>query len=136
MSRALVVLALALCAACVERRLWVRTDPPGARVRINGEEVGPSPLHWRFHHYGTVLVEVELEGYRPIQKVVRLASPWYQKPGVDFFADVLWPARIHDDHHLKLRLRREKKLGDKAVARQVNALAGRAGKLREEAAGE
>lgn len=136
MARALLALLLCVAAGCVDRRLWVRTEPEGARVRINGEDMGATPLHWRFHHYGTVLVEAELDGYVPIQKVVELRSPWYQKPVIDFFADIVVPARIHDDHHVKLKLRRTKKLKPGAVNRQLKGLTERAGKLRTEARGE
>ncbi len=99
---------LLLLAGCVERRLWVRTNPPGAVVRINGDEVGRAPLSWRFDHYGTVLVEAELAGHRPVQEVFELRTPWYQRPVVDFFADVLWPGKIKDDHELALKLEPER----------------------------
>lgn len=97
-------LALLLLAGCVERRLHVRTDPPGAEVSVNGERVGRSPTTWRFTQYGDALVEVEKRGFEPARQVVPLRAPWYQKPGVDFFADVLVPARIRDEHEVELRL--------------------------------
>lgn len=98
------LLLLLSLAGCVERRLWVRTDPPGAMVRINGADVGRAPVSWRFDHYGTVLVEAELDGHEPVQQAFKLRTPWYQVPVVDFFADVLWPGKIKDDHELALRL--------------------------------
>jgi hypothetical protein len=102
--RAAPLLVLLLVAGCVERRLHVRTDPPGAEVSVNGEPIGRSPATWRFTHYGDALVEVEKPGFEPAQRVVALEAPWYQKPGVDFFSDVLVPARIRDEHEVEIRL--------------------------------
>ena len=124
---------LALATGCVERRLWVRTDPTGADVRINGREVGRSPVEWRFDHYGTVLVEAELPGHLPIQKKVKLKSPWYQKPVVDFFADVLLPATIKDNHEVELQLEQEKPLTAAQVNKEIRKLKAGARKARDEA---
>ncbi len=127
------LLALLTLAACVERRLLVRTDPPGAEVKVAGERVGRSPVRCPFDHYGKVLVEVEKPGYEPQQQVVTLRSPWYQKPGVDFIADVLVPARIHDEHEVDLRLEPLRRLTALEIERGVAETARAADRLRKEA---
>lgn len=114
---------LVLCGACVERKLWVRTEPPGADVRINGDEVGTTPVAWPFEHYGTVRVEVELAGYESVSRDVDLRSPWYEKPGVDFFADVVVPWRIQDDHEFRIALEPEGKLDVEREIRELSAAA-------------
>jgi len=124
---------LLFLAGCVERRLWVRTDPPGATVRINGDEVGNAPVSWRFDHYGTVLVEAELAGHQPVQQAFLLKTPWYQKPVVDFFADVLWPGKIKDDHELALRLEPERPLTPAEIQAGIDEVREGARKLRAEA---
>lgn len=121
-----------LC-ACVERRLFVRTDPPGATVRVNGAEVGTSPVEWRFHHYGTVLVEAELDGHEPAQEARRLKKPLCQQPVLDFFFDVLWPGTIRDDHELHLALRPLGERTEEEVRREASELEARARALREKA---
>jgi hypothetical protein len=133
--RVAVLLALVASGACVERRLLVRTEPPGAEVRVNGERVGRSPAVWRFDHYGTVLVEAELAGHAPAQAKVDLRSPWYQKPVVDFFADVVVPARVKDEHEVDLRLEPYRRLTPREVERGVAELTRAADKWRREAAG-
>lgn len=129
--RVAILLALSLLGACVERRLLIRTDPPGADVTVNGEKVGRAPVQWRFDHYGKVLVEVEKPGYRPAERVVELRSPWYEKPGVDFFADVLVPTTIRDEHQVELRLEPERRLTENEVERGVSELARAADPLRK-----
>jgi hypothetical protein len=127
------ILMLLLVAGCVERRLWVRTDPPGALVRINGDEIGRAPVSWRFDHYGTVLVEAELDGHRPVQEAFRLRTPWYQQPVLDFFADVVWPGKIKDDHELALRLEPERRLTPAEIESEIRQIRAGARELRAEA---
>ena len=136
--RRLLPLALCLlaCAACTERRLFVRTDPPGANVKVNGDAIGPSPAVWRFEHYGTVLIEVELEGYEPREKRLDLRVPWWQRPGIDFFADVLLPAKARDDHEITLRLRPTPSRTEAQLDAETAAVAARAAALRARAAEE
>jgi len=134
--RVILVALPLLLGACVERRLLVRTDPPGAEVKVNGEPVGRSPTVWRFDHYGTVLVEAELGGHEPVQQAVELRSPWYQKPIVDFFADVVVPARIRDDHEVELRLEPVRRLTPREVEREVAEVTRAADKLKKEAEAE
>jgi hypothetical protein len=131
--RLLLLLAPALLMACVERRLLVRTDPPGAEIRVNGEALGRAPAVWRFDHYGKVLVEAELPGHARMQKTVELRSPWYQKPVIDFFADVLVPARIRDEHEVDLRLAPLPPLTPEAIDREVAELTRTADKWKREA---
>ncbi|MHC4134291.1 MAG: PEGA domain-containing protein [Planctomycetota bacterium] len=127
------LLLLFFLAGCVERRLWVRTDPPGAVVRINGADVGRAPVSWRFDHYGTVLVEAELAGHRPAQQAFELRTPWYQRPVVDFFADVVWPGKIKDDHELALRLEPERPLTPAEIEAGIREVRAGAAKLHAEA---
>lgn len=133
MRAALLVALVPALGACVERRLLVRTDPPGAEVKVNGDVVGRAPTVWRFDHYGTVLVEAELAGHEPVQREVKLSSPWYQKPVIDFFADVVVPARIRDEHEIELRLEPSRRLSPREVEQEVADVARAADKLRKEA---
>ena len=41
-------LGIAALSGCVERRYTIRTEPPGATVIVNGEEIGPSPTSKSF----------------------------------------------------------------------------------------
>jgi len=132
--RASVWVVVFCCAVgCTERRLWVRTEPPGAQVRVNGNDVGASPVAWRFDHYGTVLVEAELPGHVPVQRKVRLSPPWWQQPGADFFADVVVPAKLRDDHEVSFTLAPVREPTPEQLDREVRRLAARARKLRTEA---
>jgi hypothetical protein len=132
-ARVACALLLLFGAGCVERRLFIRSDPPGATVRVNGEEIGVTPATWRFDKYGRVLVEVELSGHRPDSKVVDLDVPWFEYPVIDFFSDVLAPARIRDDHEVSLRLEPWGEPTEEEIVRRMEALAQSAERARSEA---
>ncbi len=94
--------SLIVLPGCVERSLSIRTSPPGAKVFIDGIDVGKSPVTISFDHYGTRDVMVRMEenekrGERslaPQRRQVRLSPPWYQRFPIDFVFDVLWPGKI------------------------------------------
>lgn len=100
---ALAVALLSASSACVERRLIVRTDPPGAAVYVDGSLVGRSDpeegsLEVPFVHYGTRRVVVRAAGRYPERRDVELAPPWYQYFPLGFFSELLWPGTLVDRH--------------------------------------
>jgi hypothetical protein len=97
---------------CVERRLYLRSDPPGADVYIDGELVGQTrredhpdgPLFVNFIYYGTREYTVRKVGYATASGEIRLETPWYEYPPVDFFAEVLAPWPIINEHRIDVKL--------------------------------
>jgi hypothetical protein len=102
MSRAArVVLSVALAAlaptslgGCVERTLLVASDPPGARVWINGAPRGTTPATIPYVHDGRFEVRLEKVGYRSVAAEVTTCTRLDAVPGPDFVAENLWPGRI------------------------------------------
>jgi len=100
MSRYPVVLLIVLfLCGCVERRLTVRSDPPGALIYLNDEEVGRTPMTRDFLWYGTYDVQLRKEGYQTIDKPTRVWAPWWQIPPIDLLAELL-PFPVEDRHSL------------------------------------
>ncbi|MBI5863688.1 MAG: PEGA domain-containing protein [Planctomycetes bacterium] len=96
---AILVTTVAL-SGCVERTLKITTNPPGARVFVNDEEVGTSPARVAFTWYGDYDIILRKSGYETLKTHYRVSPPWFQVPGVDFFTEVLAPGTLHDDHVL------------------------------------
>src|SRR5690606_3614274 len=46
-------LLLSQSLGCVHRRMTIRSDPPGALVLLEGEEIGYTPVSVDFTYYGT-----------------------------------------------------------------------------------
>lgn len=96
--------ALASATGCVERILAVRSDPPGARVFVDGREVGTTPCDHEFSFYGTVEVTLRAPGRLSRRELATLPAPWYQVFPLDFFTDLVIPWTIRDVHELSVEL--------------------------------
>ncbi len=94
------VLALVVVGGCVERTARIETDPPGAIVTVNDEEVGVSPVEFSFTWYGDYDLIIRKPGYETLKTHHRFERPWYQWPPIDFVAEVLVPTTIRDEHVL------------------------------------
>jgi hypothetical protein len=110
-TRALCVggVAAALAGAgggCVEQELHVDTNPDGALVFMNDQEVGRTPIRRPFTWYGIYDVVLRKEGYETVRvKTPVVAPPWLWVP-FDFVLQVL-PFRFTDTHRLKYELKPE-----------------------------
>lgn len=83
---------------CVERTLTINTEPPGARVLLNDEEVGISPVRVAFLWYGDYDIVLRKDGYETLKTHHHIDAPWYQIAPIDFVSETLVPGTIHDDH--------------------------------------
>ncbi|MBU0755433.1 MAG: PEGA domain-containing protein [Planctomycetes bacterium] len=83
---------------CVERKLFIQSDPPSASVYIDGRAQGKTPVSLPFNYYGCRQVELRLRGYQVKNEQVHISPPWYQFFILDFFFDVLWPGTLEDVH--------------------------------------
>lgn len=93
-----------LLPGCVHRRLTVNSNPPGARVLLDGEEIGETPTSVDFTHYGTREVVLQKDGYETLKTLQAVPAPWYQIPVLDFFADNLLPYQLTNRHEFSYQL--------------------------------
>ena len=121
-----VVLVSCMLVGCTERQLLIRTDPPGARVSVNGKPLGVAktdePLVWRFDHYGVVLLEADFTDRDKVHLPYRLKTPWWQKTPIDFIPDVIIPWRIRDTHEVTLELPKHPDMTPEEVQRRIEHL--------------
>lgn len=90
---------------CVHRRAVIRSDPPGAQVWINDKHIGPTPCAFDFNWYGTEEITLQMDGYEVEHQLLKLKTPWYQVPPLDFVSDNLLPYRVKDQHDFYFKLR-------------------------------
>jgi len=102
----LVLMCWSLSAAtgCVRRTMTITTAPEGARVILNDEEIGTSPISKDFTWFGDYDVVIKQEGYKTLNTHHRIDAPWYQIPPIDFIAEVLVPFPIHYKHEVHFDL--------------------------------
>ena len=83
-------------AGCVRRTITITTEPPGALVFLNDQEIGRSVVTTDFLWYGDYDVTIRKQGYQTLKTNWDIKPPWYQILPFDFFAEVLWPGQLHD----------------------------------------
>ena len=109
-----------LSTGCVERVMRITTDPPGARIFVNGEERGATTarrptIEIPFLWYGNYTITIRKEGYFTQDVTYTTRAPAYQWIGPDLFAEVApWRFRdVHDVPAIQLN-NREGPPGDEA----------------------
>jgi hypothetical protein len=94
---------------CVERNLTINTEPQGALVVLNDEEIGASPVTVSFEWYGDYDVRISKEGFETLKTHRNLKAPWYDNFPFDFFA-WLNPERIVDEYEWTFELSPKKEI--------------------------
>jgi hypothetical protein len=94
---------LLLAGGCVgvRRQLRVDSQPPGALVFVNGEEVGRTPMTYDFLFYGTMDVKLRKDGYELVEDAPQVWAPWWQVPPIDLIAEAF---SVTDKHVLSYEL--------------------------------
>ena len=100
----LLLAAVALLPACVTRKLFVNSEPPGAEVILDGRSVGTTPYEETFLSYGVRRLELRLPGYGRHIQLVDLERPWWQVFPMSLVTDVFWPWELLDEHFVDVPL--------------------------------
>jgi hypothetical protein len=82
---------------CVRRRLNVRSNPEGALVYVDNQQIGTTPCSVDFTYYGTREIRLIKPGYETLTVNQPIPTPWYQVPPLDFISENLTPAKIRDN---------------------------------------
>ncbi len=90
---------------CVERRYTIRTDPPGALVYVNGEELGPSPASHSFTYYGDREIVLVADGYETERIIQPIKAPLYDNNLTDVFTENFLPFTLRDEREFTYKLR-------------------------------
>ena len=95
---------LPICDGCVERSVAITSEPSGALVTMNDQEVGRTPLKRDFTWYGAYDMQIRKDGYQTLDQTLSIKAPVWLWPPIDFFAE-LWPGHLHDDrsYHFTLK---------------------------------
>jgi hypothetical protein len=100
----ILVPSLAFLGGCVERRYTIRTDPPGALVFVNGQEIGPSPASVHYTYYAAHEIVLVADGYQTQRIIQELPAPWYDNLLTEFFTENLLPVTVHDDREFVYKM--------------------------------
>lgn len=102
------LLGLTLCTCfggCVERRMTVRTNPPGAMLYVDDYPIGETPISTNFTYYGDRKIRLVKDGYETLTLLQPISAPWYQFFPLDFVSETLVPGEIRDQRTLDFQLK-------------------------------
>jgi hypothetical protein len=102
-QRLMLAAALLLLTGCVERTIKITSEPEGALVYLNDEEVGRTPLSVPFTFYGTYDVRLEAEGFAPLWTQQEAKAPWWEAPGPDLVAEAVPHNQTEQNWHFKMQ---------------------------------
>jgi hypothetical protein len=109
-------------AGCVERKLTINTDPAGAQVFLNDEEIGVSPVTASFNWYGDYNITIRKQGCETLQTHRKLQAPWYDLFPFDFLTQVLYPGRIVDSYEWSFDLKPQKEVGREELIKSAEQI--------------
>ena len=126
-TRRLIAIAALLAAAlavggCVKKTLTIDSDPPGALVVINDDEVGRTPVTVPFMWYGSYEIILRKAGYEAKVVRQRVAAPPHQWLGVDLITECLVPFEFTDEQRFKYELTKLQRPPRAALIRRGEAL--------------
>ena len=94
---------LLLLGGCVEQTMKIDSDPPGALVYLNQQEVGRTPLTRDFKWYGDYDVTLRMEGYETLKTHQKVIAPAWNWVPLDLLAE-LWPLPVRDHREFSYKL--------------------------------
>ncbi|MCA9004234.1 MAG: PEGA domain-containing protein [Planctomycetaceae bacterium] len=101
---ALLVLLAITQSGCVHRRMTIRSIPAGALVKVDGDEIGYTPVSVDFTYYATREITLTKDGYETQTVMQKVKTPWYQVFPLDAVSDNLLPFEVTNRHEFTYQL--------------------------------
>src|SRR6187431_1684917 len=83
--------------AIVRRRLNVNSNPQGALVYVDNQQIGTTPCAVDFTYYGTREIRLIKPGFETLTVKQPIPTPWYEYPPLDFISENLVASKIRDN---------------------------------------
>ncbi|MFM7207540.1 MAG: PEGA domain-containing protein [Planctomycetaceae bacterium] len=99
-----VVIGAAVAPGCVQRRMTIRSNPPGALVYVDDYQLGATPVSHDFVYYGTRKIRLVKDGYETLTVRQPFPIPWYEYFPLDFVSENLIPWEIRDERVVDLAM--------------------------------
>lgn len=96
--------AVLVAAGCVQRRMTIRSNPPGALVYVDDYQLGTTPVSHDFVYYGTRKIRLVKDGYETLTVRQPFPVPWYEIFPLDFVTENLIPWEIRDERVVDLAM--------------------------------
>src|SRR5215510_4455907 len=90
--------------AIVRRRLNVNSNPQGALVYVDNQQIGTTPCSVDFTYYGTREIRLIKPGFETLTVNQPIPAPWYQYTPIDFVAENLIATKVRDNRTVNYNL--------------------------------
>jgi hypothetical protein len=97
-------LTAVLSCGCVQRRMTIRSNPPGALVYVDDYQLGTAPVSHDFVYYGTRKIRLVKDGFETLTVRQPFPVPWYEVFPLDFVTENLIPWEIRDERVVELAM--------------------------------
>ena len=91
-----------LSVGCVQRRITITSEPAGALVHLNDQEIGRTPVTVPFTFYGVYDVRLEKDGYAPLWTEQKAKMPPWDAPIIDLAFEMVPDGEVHLEWHYVL----------------------------------
>jgi len=98
-----VLITISVISGCVERKMTITSEPPGAVVYVSDVEIGRTPVTRTFTWYGDYDVILRMEGYETKKTHAQICPPPYEIPPFDLLSEMA-PWTYHDNRYLHFTL--------------------------------
>ena len=88
----------------MQRRMTIRSNPPGALVYVDDYQIGTTPVSTDFVYYGTRKIRLVKDGFETLTVRQPIPVPWYEVFPLDFVSENLWPWEIRDERVVDLAM--------------------------------
>ena len=102
--------------------MTVRTNPPGALVYVDDQEIGTTPVSTDFTYYGTRKIQLMKDGFETLTVKQTFSPPWYEYPVLEFFSENLWPMETRDEHLLNFQMQPQQILPSEKLLQRAEDL--------------
>jgi hypothetical protein len=115
-------LAATGCYGQVQRTITIESEPPGALVWLNDNEIGRTPITVPFTWYGTYGVRLEAAGYEALVTKAEVKAPKYEWIPIDLLYETVVPGIRHDDHSFRFALQKGEPVDATALRERAEGL--------------
>jgi len=102
MREFLIAISLLFLAGCAQRTVDITSDPSGALVYLNGEEVGRTPMRYDFTWYSDYDVILRKDGFETLKTHHKIDAPLLFLPPLDLIGELVG-ARDHRYWHFTMQ---------------------------------
>lgn len=122
----LALAALTSGSGCVKRRMTIRSNPPGARVMIDDQEIGVTPVSTSFTYYATRKIQLIKDGFEPLTVLSPFPAPWYEIPPFDLVSENFAGREIRDERSVEFQLVPQQLIPEEVLLGRAEQLRGQA----------